>query len=43
MTKVNAFKLTKTALAVVTAVAAASFSASASAEGSREPHVVVKI
>lgn len=37
MTKVNAFKLTKTALAVVTAVAAASFSASASAEGSREP------
>lgn len=37
MTKVNAFKLTKTALAVVAAVAAASFSASASAEGSREP------
>ena len=37
MTKVNAFKLTKTALAVVTAVAAASYSASASAEGSREP------
>lgn len=37
MTKVNAFKLTKTALAVVTAVAAASFSASALAEGSREP------
>ena len=37
MTKVNAFKLTKTALAVVTAVAAASFSASASAEGNREP------
>lgn len=37
MTKVNAFKLTKTALAVVTAVAAASFSANASAEGSREP------
>lgn len=37
MTKVNAFKLTKTALALVTAVAAASFSASASAEGSREP------
>lgn len=37
MIKVNAFKLTKTALAVVTAVAAASFSASASAEGSREP------